>query len=108
MLVDSNIIIYASKPVGDKARDFIRNYSPAVSVISKVEVLGYHKLDSIERRMLEQFFQVSPILPISDDVIDEAIRLRQTRKMSLEDSLVAATAIARHLTLATHNASDFS
>jgi predicted nucleic acid-binding protein len=41
-------------------------------------------------------------------VIDEAIRLRQLRKISLGDSIVAATAIARHLTLATHNTDDFS
>lgn len=40
--------------------------------------------------------------------LDYAIRLRQMRKMSLGDSLVAATTIVRHLTLATHNTSDFS
>jgi predicted nucleic acid-binding protein len=108
MLVDSNIIIYASKPGGDNARDFIRNHSPAVSVISQVEVLGYHKLDPIERQMLEQFFQAALILPISDDAVDEAIHLRQMRKISLGDSLVAATAITHHLTLATHNTNDFS
>lgn len=108
MLADSNIIIYASKPGGDKARDFIRNQSPAVSVISQVEVLGYHKLDPLELQMLEKFFQAALILPISNDVVNEAIRLRQVRKMSLGDSIVAATAIARHFTLATHNTSDFS
>jgi|SRR5882672_3027823 len=108
MLADSNIIIYASKPDGDKARNFIRRHSPAISVISQVEVLGYHKLDPIERQMLEQFFQASLILPISNDVVDEAIRLRQMRKMSLGDSIVAATAIVRNLTPATHNINDFS
>jgi toxin FitB len=58
--------------------------------------------------MLEQFFEASLILPISDDVVNEAIRLRQMRKMSLGDSIVAATAVVRHLTLATHNTNDFS
>src|SRR5215813_8566763 len=107
MLADSNII-YASKPGGDNARDFIRNHSPAISAISQIEVLGYHKLNPIERRMLEQFFQAALILPISDDVVAEAIRLRQMRKISLGDSIVAATAIVCHLTLATHNTTDFS
>ena len=44
MLLDSNIIIYAAEPGYDALRKFIAEHNPVVSIISKVEVLGYHKL----------------------------------------------------------------
>jgi len=108
MLVDSNIIIYASKPDGDQAREFIRAQAPQVSVISQIEVLGYHKLNPDERQLLEAFFRTAVILAVTTPMVDEAIRLRQVRRMSLGDSLVAATALVHHLALATHNTDDFS
>jgi toxin FitB len=44
MLLDSNIVIYAALPEYGALRDFIAKHAPAVSVISRVEVLGYHRL----------------------------------------------------------------
>lgn len=49
MLIDSNIIIYASKPEYPNIRQFIADNAPAVSAISYVEVLGYHKLNEALR-----------------------------------------------------------
>ena len=48
------------------------------------------------------------MLPIDQDVLDEAVSLRQQRKMSLGDALVAATALVNHLPLVTHNVADFA
>jgi len=45
MLIDSNIIIYAAKPDCAELRDLIADHTPAVSAVSYVEVLGYHKLN---------------------------------------------------------------
>jgi toxin FitB len=44
MLLDSNIIIYAALPEYGVLQDFIEKHAPAVSAISRVEVLGYHLL----------------------------------------------------------------
>ena len=44
MLLDSNVIIYAARPEYAALREFIEAEAPAVSVISRIEVLGYHKL----------------------------------------------------------------
>ena len=107
MLLDSNIIIYASKPEYADLRRFIAEHTPAVSAISYVEVLGYHKLTGSERHDLEAFFAAAPLLPLSDPVLDQAVRLRQQKKMSLGDSLVGATAIVYNLTLVTRNTDDF-
>jgi hypothetical protein len=43
MLLDSNIIIYAAQPEHAALRQFIETHTPAVSVISYIEVLGYYK-----------------------------------------------------------------
>jgi toxin FitB len=107
MLLDSNIIIYAAQPEHAALRQFIETHSPAVSVISSIEVLGYHKLTDDDRKFLEQFFQTAEQLPLSETVAQWAIKLRQRRKMSLGDSILAGTAIAYERTLVTHNTEDF-
>jgi len=75
--------------------------------VSYVEVLGYHGLSTAEESLLRQFFTISTLLPIDQDVLDEAARLRQRRKMSLGNALVAATARVYDLPLLTHNLADF-
>ncbi len=41
MLLDSNIIIYAAQAEHATLRQFIADYTPAVSVISYIEALRY-------------------------------------------------------------------
>src|SRR4051794_24950113 len=108
MLLDSNIIIYAAKPEHAALRQFIAQNTPAVSAVSVVEVLGYHRLSATERQHFEAFFATSTVLPISEQVIARAVALRQSRKMTLGDALIGATALVYDRTLVTHNVKDFS
>lgn len=107
MIIDSNVLIYAAQPEHDVLRQFIREYAPAVSVVSYIEELGYHRLQEAERRLLEKFFRAAEILPLSDPVVEQAVQLRQRRRRSLGDSIVAATALVHGRSLATHNTEDF-
>ena len=107
MLVDSNILMYAAHPAHAHLRQFIAVHAPAVSAVSYVEVLGYHQLDDEARQYLEAFFRLARVLPLSQAVLDQAVALRQQRKMSLGDALVAGTALAHGLTLVTRNIEDF-
>lgn len=107
MLVDSNIIIYAAKPEYLNIRQFIAEHAPAVSAISYVEVLGYHKLVDQERTLLEAFFATAPLIALSQAVLDHAVKLRQVRRMTLGDALVSSTALVHDLTLVTRNIDDF-
>jgi len=107
MLLDSNIIIYAAKPEYAALRSFIALHAPAVSAISYVEVLGYHRLTELERQYFEEFFAAASILELSDDVLEQAVKLRQIRKISLGDALIAATALVYDLEVVTRNTKDF-
>ena len=107
MLLDSNIIIYAAQAEHATLRQFIADHTPAVSVISYIEALGYHRLSEEEQEFLERFFQATEVLPVSDAVVQWAIRLRQRRRMTLGDAIVAGTAVQHGRTLVTHNTDDF-
>ena len=107
MLLDSNLIIYAAQPEHAQLRRFIAERVPSVSAVSVVEVLGYHKLSDGDAATLESFFAAAHVLPVDDAVIRRAVALRQMRRMTLGDALVAATALVHAHTLATHNSRDF-
>ncbi|GAC1403575.1 MAG: hypothetical protein NVSMB56_18420 [Pyrinomonadaceae bacterium] len=107
MLIDSNIIVYAAQSQHIALRDFIAEHAPVVSAVSYVEVLGYHKLTEIERKHFEEFFAAADVLPISNEVVRQATRLRQIQKMTLGDALIAGTALAYNLKLVTRNIKDF-
>lgn len=77
------------------------------SDITRLEVLGYHSLSENDREDLTNLFSLAIVCPVSSSVIDLAIELRQKRKMSLGDAIIAATALENRQTLATRNASDF-
>lgn len=107
MLLDSNIIIYSALPENEFLREFIRSHSPYVSDISRIEVLGVQKLTAEDIEYFDSFFEATTMIVVSEEVILEAITLRQKRKMSLGDSLVAASAIVNDFALVTNNTKDF-
>lgn len=107
MLLDSNIIIYAAQPGHAALRQFIAANAPSVSAVSYVEVLGFYQLTDADRAALTQFFSAARVLPLDRPVLDQAVALRQQRRMSLVDSLVAATALVYGLPLVTRNVHDF-
>ena len=77
------------------------------SAISRLEVLSFSQLTEGEmtafRAMLDQYVEV----PIDNEVIEEAARLRRLVKVKAPDAIVAATALIRHATLITRNMNDF-
>jgi predicted nucleic acid-binding protein len=86
MLLDSNVIIYAIRAEYQNVRELIAQHGPAVSAVSYLEVMGYHRLTPEDRRDFAEFFSESRIISISWPIIDMAVKLRQQRKMSLSKS----------------------
>jgi len=107
-LIDSNLIIYFAKPGFEWLNVLIQTLDSHYSALTKIEVLGYHQLQPREKTFFETYFNSITPLSLTDDIIETAIRLKQTRKMSLGDSVIAATALIHDLELYTHNVSDFT
>ncbi|HQU92146.1 MAG TPA: type II toxin-antitoxin system VapC family toxin [Pyrinomonadaceae bacterium] len=107
MLLDSNIIIYSALEEHEDLREFIEGISPSASEISRIEVLGFHKLSPDAGDFFTALFETFDMFPISSEVVAKAVELRQAKKIALGDSIVAATAILQNRTLVTANVKDF-
>lgn len=104
---DTNLLIYSFQPMYNFLQANLLQPDVYVSAITKLEVLGYPAISPSEKAYFERLFDLINILPIDDVIIDEAINLRQMRKMSLGDAIIAATAQINNFDIHTHNTSDF-
>ncbi len=107
ILIDSNIVIYSVQPENLALRLYLDTLPRIVSVVTYIEALGYHRLTADAERLISEFFRGGRMLPLTDSIAQQAIALRQQRRMGLGDAIIAATAITHNLTLVTHNAEDF-
>jgi len=108
LLLDSNTIIYLETPqYHHQIKNLIRNEMCYASSISVPEVLGYSDLLPQQKSFFESFFAKVSIYSVDNTIIWEAARLRQIRKLSLGDAIIAATVIVHDLTLVTANTKDF-
>ena len=110
MIVDSNVIIYSLQAGYKSLQDYLisRFDQLCASAITKLEVVGFHKLNDAEKQQFDVFFNSITTFSITDEVINEAIRLRQQRKRSLGDSIIAATALLYNQPILTNNTVDFA
>ena len=107
MLIDSNIIIYATQPSYRSLRAWLVDHASHYSAISRLETLGYQHLRDAERQAITQVLDQLELIMIGPATLELAIALRQQRKMSLGDALIAATGLEHQLPLATANEKDF-
>lgn len=106
-LLDSNIIIYSMQEGQSDLRKWFYGKTISASVISKIEVLGFHQISEFEKEKAEIYFNLCHIFHLTDAVVELAISLRQEKSMSLGDAIIASTALNYNLTLVTANDSDF-
>lgn len=107
MIIDSNIIIYSLKPEHNRIRKFISDNRPSVSVITVIEVLGYHLLSDRDKEYFSVLFSFLNVIQLDETIATKAIALKQIRKITLGDSIIAASALCYGLSLVTHNTQDF-
>jgi hypothetical protein len=105
-LLDSNIIIYYADKKYDCLDVIFQEKTLYVSEITRLEVLGYHKIGDL-KILFEQLFAEFNLIPISKEIINHAILIRQQKSMSLGDAIIAATALHNDLTIVSRNVKDF-
>ena len=109
-LIDTNVIIdYLGNRLPISGLNFMNGIIdsvPTISVISKIEVLGFATTDE-NYSILKGFINDSSVLDLTENVIDTCIEIRKNYKTKLPDAIIASTAIANNLILITRNTSDF-
>ena len=107
MLADSNILIYCQEVENVALRLWLKTTCPAISAITQVEVLGFHRITLQQLAILNELIDALDVIYPSKSIVERAISLRQQRKMSLGDALIAATCLEHNEQLATANVDDF-
>lgn len=107
VLLDSNIIIYSAISEYAFLHKFLKDKRLYVSAISYLEVLGFDKLSEKDRKYFELFFNEISIIPIDNSVLIRAVKLKQQKKITLGDSIVAASCLINKLPLITRNSDDY-
>lgn len=110
-LIDSNAVIdFLSGKLPEKGLSFMNqviNDIPNLSVITKIEVLGYKTTPPVFK-LLTDFFNDSTVVGISDDIVEQTIEIRRNHKIKTPDAIIAATAIVSNYALITRNVKDFT
>lgn len=110
-LLDTNsIIYYLQAALPEKAMHRLHTIvdeRPIISVITKIELLGFATATIEERGIMETFINAAVIFNLDDAVVNQTILLRKEHRIKLPDAVIAATAIVYDLTLLTRNIADF-
>lgn len=106
IILDSNIFICLAN--GMLGRKVIIDKDISHASITKIESLGFSRIHANELLLLEALFSESYDLPLTEDIVERAIKLRQAKSMSLGDAIMAATALEHGYELWTANIDDFA
>jgi predicted nucleic acid-binding protein len=109
-LIDSNALIdYLAGKLpenGKKFMDEIVDEIPNISVITKIEVLGFKTTNKAEE-LLNGFMDDSIIIGLTDEIVEQTIKIRKEHKIKLPDAIIAASALINQMLIITRNIKDF-
>jgi predicted nucleic acid-binding protein len=110
-LIDTNILVYyfddQIPEEVDQDVDTIFDQSFNISVISKIEFLGWQKYTEEEYKRAVEFLAGAQIFSLNEITINRTIQLRRQKRMKLPDAVIAATCLINKLTIVTRNEKDF-
>lgn len=86
----------------------VMNIECNLSIISKIELLGWPTTTPNDEVKIRSFINDAAILSLTDEIVEKTIELRRAYKIKLPDAIIAATATAYGFTLISRNDKDFS
>jgi predicted nucleic acid-binding protein len=104
-IFDTNIFIYGAQLKLDL--DTLRGIEVGYASVTKIEALGFWNIGTLELMRLSRWFDESLAFELDQAIVLRAIELRQQKRMSLGDAVIAATALVQDAVLWTANEADF-
>lgn len=109
-IIDTNAVIdYLGKKMPETGMAFMNSVIdqvPNISVVTKIEVLGFNA-PAEHYRLLTDFMHDANVIDLTKDIVEACINLRKNHKTKLPDAIIAATAIVYDLALISRNTKDF-
>ena len=100
VILDTNAVIYLLN--NQLARPLTED-EYGISIITEIELLSFPGLSQQHETLLRNFFRDIRILPLNEDVKNETIALKRTRKLKTPDAIICATALVNHASLLTND-----
>ena len=105
--VNRHILWINQAKESEKFIDQILSDRYSISVINRIELLGFKGLSGNESEALNSFISNSTIFDLEEDIILETIKIRKMYKIKLPDAIIAATCLINNYSLITNNIKDF-
>ena len=110
-MIDTNIAIYyfglALTEESELFIDQILSEKYYISVINRIELLGFKELGKEELNAINSFVSNASIFDLEENIILETIRIRQDYRIKIPDAIIAATCLVNNYQLITNNSKDF-
>lgn len=111
-LIDTNVIIYYLDnriPKQEiKKVEWIFKNSFNISTITKIEVLGWHKIKENEKKKIAQFINNAKVFYLDSSIEEKSIEIKQKNKIATPDTIIGATAILNNFIVVSRNYRDFT
>ena len=110
-LIDTNVAIdYIGETLPEKSLTIIDNIVDGhfyISVINKIELLGFVGITENEYLKFTEFINAANVFGLDEDIVKSTIEIRRKYKVKLPDAIIAATALINNLIIVTRNTKDF-
>jgi len=110
-LLDTNILIYYfADEIPPKELETIEDIfktSFYISVITRIEFLGWKKHTEKGYEKAKEFIGFSKVIYLTKKIADRAIDIRREYRIKLPEAVIAATASSKNLTPVTRNDDNF-